>query len=214
MTKKLSSLLWLFILCMLAACSKPYGHYEDDKMIGTVLRVEPDNHLLEVDISEWHKRDLRGGIDDYGMSVTVENTDEMVFKKEDGTLTDAQHIKIGQKVLVKPPMDQKDGDYKAEEIIVLEMTYKEKYKQLLSNHKDLYRITVFTKEDPLPQETEKKLMDLLSKSTLGIGSYPENYIVDYEKELDIEQYSVFLVFDHKGFVFKSYDVEEVEAFID
>lgn len=120
MPKKLTVLLLLLILCLIAACNKPYGHYKDDKMIGTVQRVEPDNNLLEVDISEWDKRDLSGGIPDYGVYITVEITDDLIIKNEDGTLSEIHQLKIGQKVLVNPPMSDEGDDYEAKEIILLE----------------------------------------------------------------------------------------------
>lgn len=36
----------------------PYGHYEDDEMIGNVLDVNTNDMTIEVDISEWEKRDI------------------------------------------------------------------------------------------------------------------------------------------------------------
>lgn len=217
MSNKLSMLLFLIIILFaLSACGyKPYGHYEDDKMIGIVRHVEPDNNVFEVDISEWHKRDLRGGVDDYGVSITVGNTDDLVIKNEDGTISDINQIKIGQKVLVNPPKNDKGSNYEAKEILLLEMTYKEKYDRLLSRSKARYLTTVFSKEDEtLSEDMENVLMGLLSKSPINFGTYPEDYVVDYQKELSIEKYPVMLVFDHKGLVLKTYDVNELVEFLD
>jgi hypothetical protein len=121
--KKLSVFLVLLSLFLLSACvDKPFGHYEADKMIGTVQNVETDKNFLEVDISEWHKRDLTGDIPDYGVSITVNVTDDIVIKEEDGTSSDIYQIQIGQKVLVNPPKKDNDEDYVVKEIILLDQT--------------------------------------------------------------------------------------------
>lgn len=111
----------LLSLFLLSACvNKPFGHYEDDKMIGTVQNVEIDMNLLEVNISEWHKRDLTGDIPDYGVFIKINVTDDVVIKKEDKTLSDIYQIQIGQKVLVNPPKKDNDEDYVVKEIILLD----------------------------------------------------------------------------------------------
>lgn len=216
MLNKLSMLLFVFTLLVLAACShKPYGHYKDDQMIGTIGRVEPDNNLLEVDISEWVKRDLRGGINDYGVYIPVDITNDFIIKNEDGTLSDISQLKIGQKVLVNPPKVDENSAYEAKEIIVLKMSYQEKYDQLLSNHKGKYLTTVFHQEgETFPAAVEDRLMGLLSKSSINFGAYSEDYVVDYQQELNIEQFPVMLVFDDKGLVLKTYDVDELAAFFE
>jgi len=199
MLKKVSMLLFLLITLILSSCeNKPYGHYEDSKMIGYVQQIQPENNLLEVDISQWHKRDVRGGVNDYGVSITVPITDELVIKNEDDTLSELSSIKTGQKVLVNPPKDVIEGEYKAKEIILLDMTYEEKYNRLLSKNKDKYLTTVFWGElDTSSSELESKLMGLVSHSTINFSIYPEkNYVVNFEKELDIEKYPVMLVFEY------------------
>jgi len=180
-------------------------------MIGKVQDIQLEDNLLEVDISEWHKRDVRGGVNDYGVSITLPITDELVIKNEDGTLSELSSIKTGQKVLINPPTDDIEGEYKAKEIILLDMTYEEKYDRLLSKNKDNYRTTVFLGNTP-SSELESKLMGLVSHSTINFADYPENYVVNYEKELDIEKYPVMLVFDTEKLVFKTYDVDELIEF--
>ena len=215
MLKKVSILLFLLSMLNLSACgNKPYGHYEDNKMIGIVQQIQPENNLFEVDISQWHKRDVRGSVNDYGVTITVPITDELVIKNEDGTLSDLSLIKIGQKVLVNPPKDVIEGEYKAKEVILLNMTYEEKYDRLLSKNKDKYLTTVFWGEmDTSSSELESKLIGLVSHSTINFSTYPEkNYVVNYEKELDIEKYPVMLVFDTEKLVFKTYDVDELIEF--
>jgi hypothetical protein len=215
MLRRLALPLLLCILLTLAACSsKPYGHYEDDKMIGNIERVELENNVVEVDISEWSKRDIRGNVDDYGVTIPVKITDDLIIKKEDGTLSNINSLEIGQKVLINPPKKSDEGiRYKAKEIILLEMSYEEKYKRLLSHQKGKYLTTVFVKEgDSLPAAMEDTLMGLLPKSPINFGVYQEDFIVDYKQEMNIEKFPVILVFDTKGLVFKTYDVDELEAF--
>src|SRR5690554_6560830 len=121
MTKKIIIILFFIAFIGLTACTnKPYGHYEDDQMIGTISKVDTDKSSLNVDISEWYKRDVRGDIDDYGVEVTVQITDDVVIKNEDDTLANIHHIKIGQKVLVNPPKRKSDREYTANEVILLE----------------------------------------------------------------------------------------------
>ncbi|MCR8656071.1 hypothetical protein [Paenibacillus endoradicis] len=215
MLNKLLFPLLICILLTLAACSnKPYGYYEDDKMIGNIERVERANSLVEVNISEWDKRDMKGNVDAYGVSIPVIITDDLIIKKEDGSLSNINSLKIGQKVLINPPRWIDEGiTYEAKEIILLEMSYKEKYKQLLSNKKGSYLTTVFVKEgDSLPLTTEDTLMGLLSKSPINFGVYQEDFVVDYKQELNIENFPVMLIFDTKGLVLKTYDADEVVAF--
>lgn len=200
---------------VLAGCGTEYGHYQDNKMIGTVQHVDLDQNVIEVDISEWSKRDIRGGIDDYGVVLSIEKTDQLVMLNEDGTLSDIDQLKLGQKVFINPPKTKNNSNYEAKEVILMEMTFKEKYKSLLSNSKKRYRTTVWeTEQYPLQSETREKLMGLLSKSPISFGTYPGDYVVDFKKELEIERFPVMLVFDHKGLVYKTYDAAELAQFFD
>ncbi|RIX50303.1 hypothetical protein D3P08_20860 [Paenibacillus nanensis] len=211
--KYFRSLIICFLWVVLAGCGTEYGHYQDNNMIGTVQHVDLDQNVIEVDISEWSKRDIRGGIDDYGVALSIEQTDQLVIKNEDGTMSDIDQLKLGQKVLINPPKTKNNSNYEAREVMLMEMTFKEKYKTLLSNRKESYRTTVWeTEEHPLQPETREKLMGLLSESPIGFGAFPSGYVVDFKKELEIEQFPVMLVFDYKGLVFKTYDADELASF--
>lgn len=213
MLKKLSVFLFLCALILTACEPRPYGHYKDDEMIGKVYSVDLENNMLDVDISEWSKRHLRGDINSYGVSLMVTVTDDLVIKKEDGQQVEIDQVKLGQKVLVNPPKSVRDEHYEAEEVILLEMTYEEKFDQLLSDRNDRYRTTVFVVEGGwIPKVMEAKIRE--SGNPYGIGNIPENYVVNYEAELDIEKYPVILVFDDKELVLKTYDVEEYVTFFD
>lgn len=214
MVRKMRMILMLMSLFAILACSnKPYGHYKDDEMVGTVSSVKPETGIVEVDISEWHKRDLRGAINDYGVLVMVEVTDDVVIKNEAGDLSDISQIKVGQKVLVHPPNHSKVEEYKAKEMVLLEMSYEDKYARLLSKSKDRYVTTVFFEEEEgLASSMEQQLMGLVSNSPMNFASYPEKYAVDYKMELGIEKFPVMLVFDHQGLVYKTYEIDQLIAF--
>ncbi|WP_168123186.1 hypothetical protein [Paenibacillus sp. HB172176] len=204
----------LLLLLGLAAC----GQYSDDKMVGTINGLHLEENTVEVDISNWYKRDMHGAVDDYGVSIIIDYLDKVVIKNEAGTLLDRNQLKEGQKVRVDPPQGKKEKNYKAELITLLEMSDKEKYGQLLSRHKNLYNSAIFTGEkgeegENLTQESEQRIMDsILSQSTASFGKYDPDYVVDYKKEFNIEQFPVMLVFDQKGLVFKTYDADELIAF--
>ncbi len=117
-------------MLFISACDKsvgdneeyPYGHYEDDKMIGTVLEVNKSENNIVVNISEWEKRDRKGpGINDDGFSYRANLTIETVIKHEDETEASINDIKKGQKVLVNPPRGDDFGG-QPDEIILLEMS--------------------------------------------------------------------------------------------
>lgn len=119
MLRKISLTILLISLFLTACGDKPYGHYEDDKMIGIVENVDAEKSQLVVDISEWHKRDVRGpGIDDYGVSIPIEITDDTVIRNNDGKSITIDNLKMGQKVLVNPPHEN-NSHYKAKEIVLL-----------------------------------------------------------------------------------------------
>lgn len=214
------------LLLLLTACGtvtedKPYGHYEDDEMIGTVFSIDFDKEQLEVDISEWVKRDVTGlAITDEGYSYFAEITNRTVIKYEDGTVASLEDIQKGQKVLVHPPSEENYVG-EAEEIILLDMTYEEKYRRLLSHHEDRLNVVVmYERGEELPFELQEPLyeevvsiVDDLDQNPVGAWvEYDENYVVDYKEELDIEQFPAILVFSHKELLFKTYDAEEVHEF--
>src|SRR5690554_5440058 len=64
----------------------PYGHYEDDQMIGKAWAVDKEKAILEVDISEWRKRDRKGpGITDEGYGYSAGFSEDTLITYEDGT---------------------------------------------------------------------------------------------------------------------------------
>lgn len=80
----------------------PYGHYEDDQMIGIVWDVY--EAAVVVDISEWEKRDRKGpAMTDEGYSYAATITEDTVIKLENGTEVTFSDIKKGQKVQINPP---------------------------------------------------------------------------------------------------------------
>ncbi|MCR2807993.1 hypothetical protein [Paenibacillus soyae] len=217
MSKKTALLILLAICMMLAACTRPYGHYKDDEMVGTISSINAQSRGIEVDISEWTKRDVRGGVNDYGVSILIEQMEDLAIRHEDGSEADFADLKVGQKVLVNPPRRDKQAAYQAEEVILLEMTYEEKYDSLLSPGKSRYETTVMSgKDNELTPEMREQLMGLLTSTNTNMSFgdvFPEHHIVDFEKELGIERYPVMLVFDHKQMLLKTYDVEELAEFL-
>lgn len=217
MPKRMFILILLSISALLVSCaSRPYGHYKNNQMIGTVQSVDPESGSIEVHISEWHKRDVRGGVEDYGVFIPIEEADKLVMSHEDGSSADIDQLKVGQKVLVKPPKRIKDDSYEAKELVLLEMSYEEKYASFLSPSKSRLETTVMGGPGyKLTPEMEEQLMGLITnKNSMGFGGeFTKNHVVDFEKELGIEKYPVMLVFDHKQLLFKTYDIDELAVFL-
>lgn len=201
----------LFSVFFIVSCGKdsgPFADYEDDKMIGTVLEVTKNEDKIVVDISEWEKRDRKGpNMTDEGYSYTAKITEETVIKHENGTEASIHDMKNGQKVLIIPPRGNNFEGY-PQEIILLAMTYKEKYSRFLS-HVDGYNIVVMSKKnEELPQEMQEQMYQnvmgiLKNKEAVAAWiEYDENYAVDYKKELGIEAFPVILVFNKEEVVLK------------
>ncbi|WP_339217060.1 hypothetical protein [Ornithinibacillus sp. FSL M8-0202] len=219
------SFLLITMLCI-SACSEstgdklesPYGYYEDDKMIGTVWEVLEDEKSIDVDISEWEKRDRKGpGMTDEGYSYIAKLSNETVIKHEDGKEVSIDNLKKGQKVLVNPPRGDSFEGY-PDEIILLEMSYEEKFWQLRL-HTDGFNIVVMY--ETLPTELQETffedIMDIMEDkeqdAVVNWVYYEENYVVDYKEEFDIEQFPVLFVFDKQELIFKSYSVDELYEFL-
>ncbi|MBM4763749.1 hypothetical protein [Bacillus sp. B15-48] len=218
-------MIFIFTISFISACGEsaedngeyPYGHYEDDKMIGSVSEVNNSGSTIVVDISEWEKRDRKGpGMTDEGYSYEAKITDKTVIKYEEDNETSIDDIKKGQKVLVNPPRG--DGfEGHPDEIILIEMTYEEKYSRLLS-HTDGMNIVIMYKDgETLPMEMQEtvyeNVMNILEgtehRASAAWVPYDEKFIVDYQEELDIEQFPAMLVFDGKELIFKGYSVDEL-----
>jgi hypothetical protein len=216
----------LFNVLLISACANsageneeyPYGHYEDDKMIGTVWEVKKSENIIVVDISEWEKRDRKGPeITGEGYSYAAKITVETVINHEDGTKASIDDVKKGQKVLVNPPR-RNDFEGYPEEIILLKMTYEEKYSRLLS-HIDGFNIVVMYKDgEKLPVEMQEQMysniMDILENKEAVAAwiEYDKDYVVNYKEELDIERFPVILVFNKEELVYKTYNVNELYDF--
>ncbi|WP_249872646.1 hypothetical protein [Oceanobacillus saliphilus] len=220
--------IFLFTMSFISACGKsegahesyPYGHYEEDKMIGTVSEINKSESSVVVDISGWEKRDRKGpDMTEEGYSYSAMITDKTVIRHEEEKEASIDEIKTGQKVLVNPPRGN-DFEGIADDIILLEMSHEEKFSRLLS-HIDGFNIVVMYKDGTsLPTEMQETLyenvMNILEgtkyRASAAWGPYDENYIVDYKEELDIEQFPAMLVFDKKDLIFKAYSVDEFYEF--
>jgi hypothetical protein len=226
--KTLFLVFFLFIILFISACSTSsgdnevysYGHYEDDKMIGTVWEVNKNENSIVVDISEWEKRDRKGPeITDEGYSYTAKLSKESNIINEEGTELSIDDIKKGQKVLVNPPRGN-DFEGHTDEIVLLEMSYKEKYSRLLS-HIDGFNIVVMYEDGKkLPKEMQDSIYgDVLNilegtehKAVAAWVLYDENYVVDYKEALDIERMPVMLVFNQEELLFKAYNIDDLYDF--
>ncbi|GGA60174.1 hypothetical protein [Ornithinibacillus halotolerans] len=228
--RKIFFLMLVLPTLFLTACSEdaiegeeyPYGHYEDDKMIGEVMETNKEEGIIQVDISEWEKRDHKGpDMTDEGYHYSAMINDGTVFAYEDGTEATMDDLKIDQKILVNPPRgDEFEGI--AEEIILLDMTYEEKYWRLLSRSHGFNIMVMYHPEEYVPPEMGETMfanvMDILEGTDISAGAgwlpYEEDYIVDFKEELDIEEFPVILVFDTEKLLFKTYDVEELYAYFE
>ena len=130
----------LFSLFIFTACQNSVDQqeesssndYEDDKMVGNIWDINKKDNSVVVNISDWMKRGSKGTHTDEGYSYTAKITEETVMKYENGTKASFDEIKVGQKVQINPPMEN-NLEVPPEEIILLEMTYEEKYASLLSH---------------------------------------------------------------------------------
>ncbi|TWT00538.1 hypothetical protein [Planomicrobium sp. CPCC 101079] len=217
----------LFMGFFVSACGKstgvngeyPYGHYEDDKMIGIVWEVNENKNNIVVDISEWEKRDRQPDLTDEGYSYTANFSKETRIIHEDGTEAFIADIKKGQKVLVSPPRGTFFEGH-SDKIILLEMSYEEKYSQFLS-HIDGYNIVVMYEHgENLPMEMQDSMysnvLNILEgtehSAVAGWIEYNEDYVADYKKELGIEQFPAILVYNQKELLFKAYKVDDLYDF--
>lgn len=227
----------LFIVFVISACGKgtensgedssgdngeyPYGHYEDDKMIGTAWAADKTENVIEVDISEWRKRDWKGpDMTSEGYFYLASFSETTAVTYEDGTEASIDDIKNGQKVLVNPPAKGDDFKGHADEIVLLDMTYEEKYGRLLSHIDGFNIVVMYEYGNSPPMELQEPLYEDVVNILEGtehdvVGAYIEydpNYVVDYKEELEIEQFPVILVYDQEELLFKAYNVEEVYDF--
>lgn len=102
-------------------------------------------------------------------------------------------------------------------LILLEMIYEEKYERFLAHTKGHYNLVVMYEEGNTGGLDVEKIFDSLSDDVeLNAAQfpYPDDWVVDYKGELDIEKLPVILVFDTEGLIFKTYQEKEVYKFFD
>ena len=203
-------------LFFFSACNSenPYRHYKDNEMIGNVLEIQDEKTIL-IDISEWEKRGWMSSYNtDEGYFYTVKITDETDIMFKDGTNATMEDVKTGQKVLVNPPK-RKEFEGSPKELILLDMTFEEKYAGLLPS--DGYRIVVMQQKGGIMSvEEEVSILDMLSlkpKINASWMEYDKDYIVDFQKELDIKEFPALLVFDEEGLIFQTSHIEELKAYV-
>ncbi|TWT27077.1 hypothetical protein [Planomicrobium sp. CPCC 101110] len=220
----------LFIGVIVSACGintgangeYPYGHYEDDRMIGTVSEIGEDRTSIIVDISEWEKRDRKGpSMTDEGYSYIANLSEETRITYEDGTEAHIDDVKKGQKVLVNPPRGTGFEGH-PDEIILLEMSYEEKYSRFLSHMDGVNIVVMYENGEKLPMEMQDPLYENVSNILEGTGhsavaawiEYDKNYVVDYKEELDLDRFPAILVYDQKELLFKAYNVDDLYRFLE
>lgn len=220
--RKIFLVLLLFNVLVLSSCSEKVkktennDEYQDDKMLGFVEKIYSDKDLIVVNINDWFHRDIPKNEDTVIASniiSEVKTNNNTVIRYENGTKADFETLKIGQKVLVTPPISQKNNVL-AMEIVLLDLTYHEKLRDFLSNDTNKLRVSIIQDaENPLSYDSEG-MSDLISQEpTLNFHVYQKDFVVDYKKEFDIEKLPVILVFDTEKLLFKTYNVKEATDFI-
>lgn len=212
---------FLISVLILASCSEKTENnsskenvvFQDDKMIGFVETVNVEMKYIIMDINDWMYRDIpkdAAVATNYTLKVKIDNN--TVLLREDGSKAEFQTLKDGQKILVKPPTE-KEGNVIATEIVLLELTYNDKFKHFLSKHPNNYRIVmIYDKDNPLPYEFESMIRKINQDTTANFHEYKEDYAVDYKKEFDIKNFPVILIFDTEKLLYKTYDEEEALGF--
>lgn len=216
----------LLLLVVLSACGQGAGNgdgnssgqYEDEKMIGEVWTVHENKSVIELDISEWVKRDSNSETEE-GYAYYASFSAETAVTYEDGTEASIDDIKNGQKLLVHPPAKGNDFEGHADEIVLLEQTYEEKYEKMLA-HRGGYNIVIIYDDANAPGQMQDALFEnagtILADTEQRLGAalieYDPDYVVDYKEELEIEQFPVILVFGQQELLFKAYDEEKVYDF--
>lgn len=213
--KKLLIVMLLALFILHTGCSMqtnvPEGN--KDKKVGYVLKVDSKNDEIVIDISEWETRNISDTVRTVeGYSYLAKIKDATIICYEDGTEASVTDIRNGQKIsLSSIKLDRFLGD--AEEIILLEMTHAEKYAALLSPLDDKLNIVVIYEDDFSP-DIELAVFKNITKDTVGRWiEYDENYVIDYKQEFDIEQFPVALVFNSEELLFKTYDVQDLDEFL-
>lgn len=111
----------------------------DDVITGTVRSLDANQRRIELDISAWVNRDKKGAIEDIGHVIRVNIDEETVLRDEQERKLELSFIKTGDKLNVVPAggsyrYDRDGGQQplRADRIIRLEQTRKEKLRRLIS----------------------------------------------------------------------------------
>lgn len=195
--------------------------YEDDKMVGETGPPDKENKILHVGITYWEHRHSKGDtMTDIGIGYAASYTDETVVRHEDGKAASLDEIKFGQTVQINPPRgDSFEGH--ADEIILLDMAYEEKYRRLLSHNDGLKIVIMYEYGQRMPEEMQEPLFEKANDILEDIGQeanaswheYNKDFVVDFKEELEIEKFPAIFVFDRKDMLFKAYNVEDVYEFL-
>lgn len=202
-----------------AAFGEEGFQYKDDEMIGWV--VSKKDQVIEMEISAWKKRNSNSETEE-GYAYYASFSDETAITYEDGTEASVDDIKNGHNLLVTPPAKGNDFKGHADEIVILDMTYEQKYEKFLA-HRGGYNIVVMHESGTsLRDEMRDPLFEnagsILAGTDQRVGTawieYNPDYAVDYKEELEIEQFPVILVFGQEELLFKSTNVDEVYEFLE
>lgn len=192
--------------------------YKDGEMIGWV--VNKTEQAIEMEIAEWVKRDSDSGTEE-GYAYYASYSEETAVTYEDGTEATIDDIKDGQNLLVNPPAKNNDFKGHADEIVILDMTYEQKYEKFLAHRGGLKLVVMHEAGTLPPDEMRDPLFEnagaILADTDERLGAawieYNPDYVVDYKEDLGIEQFPVILVFNREDVLLKAYDVEEVYDFL-
>lgn len=196
------------------------SQYEDDKMIGTAGKFLENEEFLSVDITEWENRNAEGPIIDMAYGYNAIITKDTVIRDEGGMAVLPETIKDGQKVLINPPRkDNFEGP--ADEIIVLEMTYEEKFDRFI-NGNGLQVSVIYDDGNQIPLEMQEPLFEkasnIMSKTEKSVLAswieYDKDYVVDYKKEFEVKEFPIILLFDEEKLLFKTYHPKELYDFLE
>ncbi|MCM3611653.1 hypothetical protein M4S82_10350 [Planococcus sp. MERTA32b] len=194
-------------------------HHKDDEMIGWVVNTK--DHVIEMEISEWKKRDSNSETEE-GYAYYASFSEETAIAYEDGTEASVDDIKDGHNLMVFPPAKGNDFKGHADEIVILDMTYEQKYEKFLAHRGGFNIVVMHESGTSLPDEMRDPLFEnagaILAETGQRVGTawieYNPDYVVDYKEELDIEQFPVILVYSQEELLFKSTNVDEVYEFLE
>lgn len=209
----------LLVVAMLATgCGRSQGGYKDDVLIGHFSRVDAEQGIVIVDISEWaHRNDKGPDQEDWGAEYHGKLTSSTVIRNEAGESVDLSTLKDGQIVRIYPPDSSED---KLDELVVLDMTEQEKYKRmgLLAPGKNRLNTVVVSGQTAGERYDDSKMEEEIPSALQGglalMGYVPDhNELIDVKEKFALEAFPAFLVFDNEKLLYKTYDTAELEKFL-